>query len=143
MKKIIILIFIAVIGIGGYFGYQFVMGLMSDKVIEEVANNVSDEEIETMLNEPSIQQLIGENVDDIQNIDLSKTDLPFKTKEEAIKSLAKEFSVGEIKDIASKVQSGMSSEEKAELYEMVTERLTEEEMAALKMIAIQELQKNQ
>ncbi len=128
-----------IVGVVGYFGYQFAISKASDMMIDQVANQVmSDEdELEKLINDPDIQKLIN-SVD----VDTEK-ELPFETKEDALKVVLSEFSMSEVTDVASKAQSGELNA--IEVQEMLEERLTEEEIEALKIIAIKELQnrKNQ
>ncbi|PLR76607.1 hypothetical protein CU633_14745 [Bacillus sp. V3-13] len=141
MKKLILLLLIVGgLAIAGFLGYNAFMGMASDKVMEQVSSSISEEDVNQLVQDPSIQQLIGENAD-LANIDTSN--LPFSTKEEALKTLTEKFSFNEITDITSTVSDGITAEEKAELLEMVQSKLTEEELAALKIIAVKEALKNQ
>ncbi|PLR80761.1 hypothetical protein CVD25_08310 [Bacillus canaveralius] len=141
MKKLILLLLIVGgLGTAGFLGYNAFMGMASDKVMEQVANSISEEDVNQLVQDPSIQQLIGENAD-LANIDTSN--LPFSTKEEALKTITKEFSVKEITDITSTISDGITADEQTELLETVQSRLTEEELAALKIIAVKEALKNQ
>ncbi|TWI55272.1 hypothetical protein [Halalkalibacter nanhaiisediminis] len=126
-----------ILGVAGYFGYNFAISTASDIMIDQVANQVlsNEEELEKLMNDPEIQALIS-SVD----VEADK-ELPFETKEEALTVVLSEFSMGEITDVASKAQTGELSPN--EVQEMLEQRLSSEEMEALKIIAVKEIQSRQ
>lgn len=138
MKKFVMIsiIILGIAGVAGYFGYQAVMDVAADKLVDQVANNLSEEEINQLKEDPEIKALINRSTGD-----LSKSDLPVKTKEEAIEMVNNKLSAGEIKDLALKASDGLTSEEKKQIKSKLEEKLTPEEMKALKALAISELSK--
>lgn len=132
-----IVIFLGIIVVAAYY---FGPKLVADQVMEKVSVELQDsgqmetikEEIE---NDPELQEFIAEGKD----VDSSK--LPFQTKEEATRALIKKFGIGEIREIQSKAQNGMTAEEKQEIFNKLESNLTEEEMLALKVLAYKELSK--
>lgn len=132
-----IVIFLGIIVVAAfYFGPK----LVADQVMEKVSIELQDsgqletikEEIE---NDPELQEFIAEGKD----VDSSK--LPYQTKEEATRALITKFGIGEIREIQSKAQNGMTAEEKQEIFNKLESNLTEEEMLALKVLAYKELSK--
>ncbi|QUG41560.1 hypothetical protein KD050_20185 [Psychrobacillus sp. INOP01] len=132
-----IVIFLGIIVVAAfYFGPK----LVADEVMEKVSIELQDsgqletikEEIE---NDPELQEFIAEGKD----VDSSK--LPYQTKEEATRALITKFGIGEIREIQSKAQNGMTAEEKQEIFNKLESNLTEEEMLALKVLAYKELSK--
>jgi hypothetical protein len=65
----------------------------------------------------------------------------FGSREEAMKFLLSKFSMSELMGFAKKAQGGLTPEEKAEIKEAITKRLTPEEYNALKVYAFIELSK--
>ena len=65
--------------------------------------------------------------------------LPFTTKEEATRVRIKRVGVSELRDIQTQVQEGTIT--KDELLQKAQEKLTEQEILALKVIAYRELYK--
>lgn len=126
-----------ILGVAGYFGYNFAISTASDIMIDQVANQVlsNEEELDKLMNDPEIQALI--NSVDVE----TDKELPFETKEEALTVVLSEFSMGEITDVASKAQTGELSP--IEVQEMLEQRLTSEEIEALKIIAVKEIQSRQ
>lgn len=126
-----------VLGIGIYY---FGTKMASDKIMEQVAvqmeNSGEIENIKQQINsDPELQKLVEEGA----NAETSS--LPFTTKEEAARKLVKKFSPGELKDIQSSVQHGLTEETKQELVNTLESKLTEREMQALKVLAYKELNK--
>jgi hypothetical protein len=132
-----IIIFIGILVVAAYY---FGPKLVADQVMEKVSIELQDsgqletikEEIE---NDPELQKFISEGKD----VDSSK--LPFQTKEDATRALVTKFGLGEIQEIQSKAQNGMTEEEKQEIFNKLESNLTEEEMLALKVLAYKELYK--
>ncbi|MGG0892441.1 hypothetical protein [Cytobacillus horneckiae] len=114
---------------------------ISNTILKEVVSGISDEEIELLTSDPSVQKLMNEHTEDLRSINLKDTNLPIKTKEQAVKKLSSDFSMEEIREISSKIKNGMSTDEQSEIFNMLTERLTEEELTAIKVIAVQEMMK--
>ncbi len=133
-----LVIFVILVGVIGYGIYHFGMKIAADKImdyyVEELASSPVLEEIkETVQNNPEIQQFINEGA----NVDESV--LPFTTKEDAAKALVKKFEMKEIVDIVGTVSDGVTAEEQLKLLNKVENKLTEEELLALQVIAYKEL----
>lgn len=126
---------VVALGLFGFFGYQFVISKASDVLVDQIANQVNEEDMNQFMDDPIIQRIIA-------NVDTSNTeDLPFQTKEDAVKTVLKEFSMSEMTDVATKAQRGELN--MAEVEALLQERLTDEEIEALKIIAIKEMQARQ
>ncbi|MBT2690903.1 hypothetical protein J7I93_22450 [Bacillus sp. ISL-47] len=142
MKKIIFwMISACAVLFLGVLAYFASMEMISDKVMAEVAGSITEGDIEMLSKDPSVKELIKKHSKAISTMDLDKTSLPITTKEEAVEKISQDFSVEEIRQVASKVKDGLTSEEEKEIYSLLNDRLTEEELTALKIIAIQEMQK--
>ncbi len=136
MKKIGIG-FLILLGIG-FFAVQYVWKETSVKIMDTaLAQTKTLPEMKELLNDPSIQALLKD-----EKL-LEESNLPFTTKEEAIKVVTGAFSALEIASITTSVANGVSEEEIAELKEMVLNRLTPEELNALMILALKEQQKEQ
>ncbi|MBG9588922.1 hypothetical protein [Cytobacillus firmus] len=122
----------------GFLIYFASMNSISNKVMTEVAGSITEDDLEMLASDPNVEALFGSSEDDLIAVDLQKTSLPIKTKEEAMKKISERFSIDEIQKSASKVKGGLTAAEKNELYSLLTERLSEEELTALKIIAVQE-----
>ncbi|WP_227937135.1 hypothetical protein [Alkalihalobacillus deserti] len=134
MLKWIVAVFI-VIGLVGFFGYQFVISKGSNLLVDRVVNQINNDELQQLIDDPTFQAFTS-------NVDVNTDkDLPFETKEEALKVVLKEFSMSEITDVATKAQKGEINV--AEVEALLQERFTEEEIEALKIIAIKEIQAKQ
>ncbi|WP_113883890.1 MULTISPECIES: hypothetical protein [Cytobacillus] len=126
----------------GFLIYFASMDLISNKVMTEVAGSITDDDLEMLAADPNVEALLGSSPEDLTTVNLEKTSLPIKTKDEAVKKISESFSMKEIQQSVSKVKGGLTSEEQNELYSLLTERLSEEELTALKIIAIQEVKKS-
>lgn len=122
----------------GFLIYFASMNSISNKVMTEVAGSITVDDLEMLASDPNVEALLGSSEDDLKAVDLQKTSLPIKTKEEAVKKISESFSIDEIQKSVSKVKGGLTAAEKNELYSLLTERLSEEELTALKIIAVQE-----
>lgn len=127
-----------VIGIVGFLVYYFGTKIIADQVMDQVAVELNDngqlESIKQEIkNDPQLQAFIEEG----KNVDSSK--LPFQTKEQAVRVLVKKFNVSELQELQSKAQSGLTAAEKQQLLNDIENKLTSEEMLALKVLAYKEL----
>jgi hypothetical protein len=127
----------------GFLIYFASMNFISNKVMTEVAGSITEDDLEMLASDPNVEVLLGSSDDDLKAVDLQKTSLPIKTKEEAVKKISESFTIDEIQQSVSKVKGGLTAEEQNELYSLLTERLSEEELTALKIIAVQEAKQNQ
>jgi hypothetical protein len=160
MKKwIITMSILLIIGAAGYTAYKFFMNMAAEKLMDHVTQQIlTEKDIEVLLQDPQVQQIINEQLGEgsvtsgegsVATVeiggsaaDLEKNDLP-NTKEEALQLVLAKYSVTEIKDIVTKAQGGITSEEEAEIKEAFMERFSEEEIQALKVIGVIELLKKQ
>lgn len=142
MKKILVtLLILAGITSAGFYGYNYALSFASDQLVEHIVNDLLDEQIiEEILSDHNIDQLVKELVAVNQN-SKKLEELPFTTKEEGVKAVLNKFSLGEIKNIATQAQGGLTQEQQLEIAEKFQERLSEEEIKALMIIGIAELQK--
>lgn len=139
MKKIVALSFIICIIVGiSILSYNFLIGLASEKIMDHVIYEILDEQaIEELLLDPKIAGLVQSLSKDVSTQDT----LPFTTKEDGVKLILTKFSVGEIKDIAVQAQGGLTPTQQKELANQLTDRLTDDEIEALMIIGLAELQK--
>ncbi|WP_100404721.1 hypothetical protein [Bacillus solitudinis] len=140
MKKgFLILMTMLILVVVGYSGYQFAMSYASEKMMEHVTEELlTDETVEVLLNDPIIKKVVS----DLNSNELNNTEvLPFTTKEEGLKVVLAKFSASELKDIALKVQSGLTKTEQQQLINEYQNRLSEEELQALLLIGIADYMK--
>jgi hypothetical protein len=130
-----IVIGLIVFGVGAYY---FFMDYAADKVMEQVSTTLvaNEEEVNKLLEDPEIKKYLEDGEE-------APANLPFTTKEEAVKVVSKKYSVNEMVEMRDKVREGLTSEEKEEIYNDLQSKLTEEELQALKVVALKELKKNQ
>jgi hypothetical protein len=122
----------------GFSVYNFLMDYAADKVMDQVSTTLvaNEEEVNKLLEDPEIKKYL-ENGEEVPS------NLTFKTKEEAIKVVSKKYSVNEMVKMRDKVREGLTSQEKEEIYNDLQSKLTEEELQALKVVALKEMKKNQ
>lgn len=136
----VLLSIIVIVGIIAIAAYYFAPKLVADQVMDKVAVELENSgQLENIKQEISNDPQLKAFIDEGKNVDSSK--LPFQTKEEATRVLAKKFKISDIQDIQAKAQDGMSAEEKQEIFNKLESTLTEEEMLALKVLAYKELSK--
>lgn len=128
-----LIVILAIVGYGiYYFGTNFASEKLMDVVSNEIENSGEMEEIKsTIENDPELKSFIEE----AESADKSK--MPFTTKEEATKVLIKKVGVSKLNDIRTKVQDGDVTKE--EVLQEIQDKLTEEEILALKVIAYKEI----
>ena len=138
--KFIKFLITTVIIIGGigyglyYFGTNFASEKVMDVLSEELENSGQLNEIKEMVNnDPELKRMIedGANVD--------QSNLPFQTKEQAMRTIVKKVGLSELQTIQSNFENGMSNEEQMALLKELEGKLTEDEILALKVIAYKEL----
>ncbi|MDL4841123.1 hypothetical protein [Aquibacillus rhizosphaerae] len=138
LRNLIVTILVIV---GIIFGiYHFGTNFIADKVVDQFDTQLHNSEdiavVKQFVNEnPTLKQFVseGSTIDD--------SSLPFNTKEEAVKKLVTKFSITEMKEIQSNIQSGMTDEQQQEIIRKIETKLTSEELEALKVIAYKELNK--
>lgn len=130
---VIIVIFLGVVGYGVlHFGTKFASEKIVDTLSTELENSGQMDEIKnTIENDPQLKAYMEE----AQTVDRST--LPFTTKEAATKVLIQKVGITELNDIRVKLQDGSMTQEEA--LQKVEGKLSDEEIAALKVIVYQEL----
>lgn len=131
---------IVLIGCLGYGVYYFGTAYASEKVMDvvstELDNNGQLEEVKEFVNnDPDIQKFIAEGAT------IDESNLPFTTKEEAVRKLVPKFGLSELQEIQTKAQQGMSANEQQALLAEIEQKLTPDEIAALKLVIYKELNK--
>lgn len=131
----VIVIFVGVVGYGVlHFGTKFASEKIVDTLSTELENSGQKEEIKnTIENDPQLKAYMEE----AKTVDSST--LPFTTKEEATKVLIQKVGITDLNDIRVKLQDGSMTQEEA--LQMVEGKLSDEEIAALKVIVYKELYK--
>ncbi|MFL1996236.1 hypothetical protein VYF65_001686 [Lysinibacillus irui] len=130
---VVIVIFLGVVGYGVlHFGTKFASEKIVDTLSTELENSGQMDEIKnTIENDPQLKAYMEE----AQTVDRST--LPFTTKEEATKVLIQKVGITELNDIRVKLQDGSMTQEEA--LQKVEGKLSDEEIAALKVIVYEEL----
>ncbi|WP_155590907.1 hypothetical protein [Lysinibacillus cavernae] len=130
---VVFIIFLGVIGYGVvHFGTKFASEKIVETVSTELENSGQMEEIKnTIENDPQLKAFMEE----AKTVDSST--LPFTTKEEATKVLIQKVGITDLNDMRVKLQDGSMTQEEA--LQMVEGKLSDEEIAALKVIVYKEL----
>lgn len=129
----ILVILLAVVGYGlYYYGTNVASDKIMDKVTTELENSGQMDEIKTYVeSDPQLKQFVEEaKAADPET-------LPFTTKGEATRVLIKKVGGSELRDIQTQAQEGTISKE--EVIQTLQDKLTEEELTALKVIAYKEI----
>ncbi|WP_301107741.1 hypothetical protein [Sporosarcina sp.] len=133
----ILLTLVIVLAAVGYGIFYFGSKLAADEVMGQVEAELEstgqlDAIKQEVKNDPELQSFIaeGSTIDD--------RNLPFKTKDQAVRVLIKKFSVSELAELQGKMKSGMTSDEKQALLAKYESRLSEDELLALKVLAYKE-----
>jgi hypothetical protein len=140
MKFIKVFLFVAIfLGIAGYALYHFGTNMASDKIADYVNQESSNpgqlQEVKRQIAaNPELQQFLS---DGIENVDEST--LVYQTKDEAINGVIKKVGISELVDLQSKVSDGVTAEEQSEILAMLEEKMSEEEILALKVLVNREL----
>ncbi|MFE7060680.1 hypothetical protein ACFVAD_00845 [Sutcliffiella sp. NPDC057660] len=133
----VLLITVIILGALGAAGYYFINKFIEDRAVEYVEQDLDDGNIamarEYVDNSPSLKAYISEGAD--ANLE----ELPFQTREEATRAVMKKLSLQELQSIQSKAADGMTEAEAMELADTFEEKLTDEELLALKAIIYKEL----
>lgn len=135
-----LLVSVLIIGGIGYGVYYFGATYASEKVMDAVFNEIESsgqlEEVkEFVAKDPEIKKLIQEGA----TVDENK--LPFTTKEQAVRALIPKFGLSEIQQMQQKAQNGMTASEQQALLATIEDKLTAEEISALKFVIYKELNK--
>jgi len=136
MKKLIIVVLI--LGVIGYGIYYFGTNVASDKLVDSYTTELEESgQINDVKAYIESDPELAEMVKEAESADEST--LPFTTKGEATRVLIKKVGVTELQELQSQVQNGTASKE--EVLQILDEKLTDEEMLALQVIAYKELYK--
>lgn len=129
----VVFMFFIVIGVTGYL---YTMDYASEKAMNEISKELtSDEgEINKLLEDPEIRKYI-------ETGEVAKKNLPFTTKKEAVSFISDRYSIQELASIREKVSKGLNEKEKLAVYEKLLEKVTDEELMALKVVALNEVKK--
>ncbi|MEA3319930.1 MAG: hypothetical protein U9Q88_07860 [Bacillota bacterium] len=127
-----------ILGILGYAGYYFINKFLEDQAVEYVEKDLVENNDVAMAREyvdrsPALKNYIAEGAE--ANLE----ELPVQTREEATRMVMQKLSFQEMQQIQSKAANGMTEQEVLELVETFEEKLTEEELLALKAIVYREL----
>ncbi|WP_010197364.1 hypothetical protein [Bacillus sp. m3-13] len=127
-----------ILGIIGYAGYYFVNKFIEDQAVEYVEKDLVENNDVAMARDyvdksPTLKSYIAEGAE----ADLEE--LPVQTREEATRMVMQKLSFQEMQQIQSKAANGMTEQEVLELMETFEEKLTDEELLALKAIVYKEL----
>ena len=140
--KFLKVLFVLLLILGGaaygiyYFGTNKISENVVDSVYDEMENTGQLEEIKQIVNnDPQIQQFIAEGND------VETSNLPYKTKEQATRAIIQKVGIGELQNMQSKYQNGISANEINDILSSFEGKFTEEEILALKVIAYEELNK--
>ncbi|EFI68531.1 hypothetical protein JIN86_21235 [Lysinibacillus sp. HST-98] len=130
---VVIALFVGVVGYGVlHFGTKFASEKIVDTLSTELENSGQKENIKsTIENDPQLKAYMEE----AKTVDSST--LPFTTKEEATKVLIQKVGITDLNDMRVKLQDGSMTQEEA--LQMVEGKLSDEEIAALKVIVYKEL----
>ncbi|MEY2373540.1 hypothetical protein [Lysinibacillus capsici] len=130
---VVIAIFVGVVGYGVlHFGTKFASEKIVDTLSTELENSGQKENIKsTIENDPQLKAYMEK----AKTVDSST--LPFTTKEEATKVLIQKVGITDLNDMRVKLQDGSMTQEEA--LQMVEGKLSDEEIAALKVIVYKEL----
>lgn len=134
MKKLFVAIL--VLGAIGYGVYYFGTNVASEKLVDSASTELEDSgrinDVKAYIeSDPQLTEMVKE----AQSADEST--LPFTSKGEATRVLIKKVGVTKLRNLQSDVQKGTASKE--EVLQVLSEKLTKEEMLALQVIAYKEI----
>jgi hypothetical protein len=134
MKKLFVAIL--VLGAIGYGVYYFGTNVASEKLVDSASTELEDSgqinDVKAYIeSDPELTAMVEE----AKSADEST--LPFTSKGEATRVLIKKVGVTKLRDLQSDVQNGTASKE--EVLQVLSEKLTKEEMLALQVIAYKEI----
>lgn len=133
-----ILLIVLTVGLLGFGVYFWLSDLLaeraSDKVTEQLDSSLQEDKAKKVIqNNPVLREFIeeGETID--------RSEAAFQTKEEAIQVIMSQFNPVELMELRNKVEDGLNQEDQAEIIAKLEEKLTEEQLRAIKAIAYDEL----
>jgi hypothetical protein len=136
MKKFFVVIII--LGAIGYGIYYFGTNVATDKLVDsasiELENSGQMDDVKAYIeSDPELSEMVKEAAS------ADESTLPFTSKGEATRVLIKKVGINKLQDLQSQVQNGTASKE--EVVQTLSEKLTDEEMLALQVIAYKEIYK--
>ncbi|MGB5944628.1 hypothetical protein [Paenisporosarcina sp.] len=134
MKKLFIAILI--FGAIGYGVYYYGTNVASEELVDSASTELEDSgqinDVKAYIeSDPELIKMVKE----AESADEST--LPFTSKGEATRVLIKKVGMTELRELQSDVQNGTASKE--EVLQVLSEKLTKEEMLALQVIAYKEI----
>ncbi len=122
----------------GTAGYLYTMDYASEKAMIEITKEFTSNEgeINKLLEDPEIRKYI-------ETGEVPKKKLPFTTKDEAVTFISDTYSIQELAAIREKVSKGLNEQEKLAVYENLLEKVTADELLALKVVALNEVKKKE
>ncbi|WHY71657.1 hypothetical protein [Fictibacillus enclensis] len=137
-----VLVFVLLIGGIGYFGYKALVTYGANKLVNEVSTQIVDnKDIDKLMDDPAIEQYVEDGKD--LNSLAEEKDLPFHTKEKAMKTVINKVGLDQLKEMKNKALDGVSQDERREMEATLEEKLSAKEMKALKLVALKEIKKRQ
>ncbi|WP_062237586.1 hypothetical protein [Fictibacillus sp. FJAT-27399] len=137
-----VVVFVLLIGGIGYFAYNAIVNFGANKLVDQVATQIVDsKDVDKLMDDPEVAQY-AKNSGDLDAL-AEKRNLPFHTKEEALKTVIKKVGMDDLKDMKNKALDGVSPQERREIEATLNEKLTPKEMEALKLVALKEIKKRQ
>ncbi|AWE06937.1 MAG: hypothetical protein KBT36_15290 [Kurthia sp.] len=139
MKKFLtITVFIVVLlGAAGYAVWHFGTNIASEKISEKIEATLDDENLKEVKsyieNDSKVQEIVSEAAT------TNPHTLPFQTKEEATRVLIKKVGVNRLLDIQEQAQNGSINKDK--IISEIEDKLSEDEISALKYVLYKELNK--
>ena len=134
MKKLFFAIL--VLGAIGYGVYYYGTNVASEELVDSASTELEDSgqinDVKAYIeSDPELTEMVKE-------AELAdESTLPFTSKGEATRVLIKKVGMTELRELQSDVQNGTAS--KAEVLQVLNEKLTKEEMLALQVIAYKEI----
>ncbi|MCQ6264523.1 hypothetical protein M1K46_02430 [Fictibacillus sp. WQ 8-8] len=137
-----VVVFLLLIGTIGYFAYNTIVHFGANKLVDQVAAQIVDsKDVDKLMDDPEVEHYVKDG-GDLDALAKQK-DLPFHTKEEALKTVIKKVGMKDLKDMKNKALDGVSPEERREIEATLNEKLSPKEMEALKLVALKEIKKRQ
>lgn len=131
---------VVIVGIG-YGLYYFGTNFLAEKAVDEMNSKLeSSQHLENMkqfiASSPELQQFIDEGAT------ITQENLPFHTKEEAVRELMTKFNLSEMKEMQEIITDGITVEDQKELLDKVENKLSTDELNALKVLLYNEMNNN-
>lgn len=129
---VVLMVFIFI----GVMGYLNVVDYASEKAMNELSATLSanEEEINKLLEDPEIRKYI-------ETGEIPSGTLPFTTKRRAMNLISERYTISELAAIRKRVSGGLDENEQFAVYQELQEKFTEQELIALKVVALKEIKK--